>query len=87
MYTAQCRTVVGRGRCFLRVALCQKLITIPIEHLVKNKRHTQYWYSADSIIGDQSLRGNSKHARAVLYKLDFTLSWAWPPSITDADPL
>ena len=54
---AQCRSVVGKGRCFIRVSLCQKLITVPIEHLVKNERHTNYWYSAESIIGDQALRG------------------------------
>lgn len=54
----QCCTAVGRGRNFIRVALCQKLITVPIEHLVKNERHTQYWYSTNSIIGDHILRGN-----------------------------
>ena len=54
----QCCTAVSQGRNFIRVALCQKLITVPIEHLVKNERHTQYWYSADSIIGNHALRGN-----------------------------
>ena len=39
------------------MALCQKLTTVPIEHLVKNERHTNYWYSSESIIGNQVLRG------------------------------
>ena len=56
----QCRTVVGRGRCFIRAALCQKLITVPVEHLVKNERHTHYWYSADSVIRDQVQRGKAR---------------------------
>lgn len=37
----QLHSVEGRGRCFIRVALCQKLISVPIEHLVRNAKLTQ----------------------------------------------
>jgi len=41
MGTKQLHSVEGRGRCFIRVALCQKLISVPVEHLVKNTKLTQ----------------------------------------------
>ena len=94
---AQCRSVVGKGRCFIRVSLCQKLITVPIEHLVKNERHTNYWYSAESIIGDQALRGIYTYSAyyannlfslsvhsvtdAVTLPSDWAELWPWPGSL------
>lgn len=37
----QIRSVLGRGRYFIRVALCHKVISVPIEHLARNARLTQ----------------------------------------------
>ena len=36
VFFIQLKTAQGRGRCFLRMALVQKLIPIPVEHLLKN---------------------------------------------------
>ena len=77
--------MVARGRCFIRVSLCQKLITVPIEHLVKNERHTNYWYSRESLIGDQALRGMYvQGGQRVLTKYYYLLNLY---SITDAATL
>lgn len=53
------RTLQAKGRCFLRIALCQKLLSVPIEHLAKNERLTNYWYHSGSIISSPALRGKS----------------------------
>jgi hypothetical protein len=31
---------VGRGRCFVRVALVKKILSVPVDHLLKNKKLT-----------------------------------------------
>ena len=49
----QIRSLQGRGRCFLRAALCHKLISVPIEHLVKSVKLTQvlkYTYFFDNCV-------------------------------------
>ncbi|XP_064406493.1 uncharacterized protein LOC135351436 [Halichondria panicea] len=70
----KCRSVVGSGRCFIRVALNQKLISVPIEHLAANKRLTQYWYSNDSIIGDPALRDRLMAVLFEVTNVDFQLT-------------
>lgn len=72
--SAKLRTVVGRGRCFLRVALCQKLLSVPVEHLVKNSRLTQYWYTTESIIAKPALVDLFMKLLFELTELDFQLN-------------
>jgi len=62
----QVRTVQGKGRCFLRIALCQKIISVPIDHLVRNARLTSYWYSSDSIINSPTLRSKVNRVTMVM---------------------
>ncbi|XP_072044404.1 uncharacterized protein [Amphiura filiformis] len=48
------KTNQGRGRFFIRIALNKNILSVPIEHLLKNPRLTEYWYDpGDSIIGNE----------------------------------
>lgn len=67
------RSLQGRGRSFIRAALRYKLITVPIEHLVKNIKLTQYWYHSHSIIGTKELRENLMEILFQTTELDFDL--------------
>lgn len=63
----------GKGRCFLRKALVQKLISVPVEHLGGNRRLTTYWYSDDAIIAKPELRETLMALLFELTELDFEL--------------
>eukprot|EP00731_Ephydatia_muelleri_P029417 Em0020g1061a len=63
----------GKGRCFLRKALVQKVISVPIEHLGGNRRLTTYWYSDDAIIANPELRETLMALLFELTELDFQL--------------
>ncbi|XP_078592779.1 uncharacterized protein LOC144871314 [Branchiostoma floridae x Branchiostoma japonicum] len=50
------RTLQGRGRCFIRLALAKKIVSVPVEHLLRNARLTEYWYDSGlSIIANPPL--------------------------------
>ena len=41
----QVNTPLGRGRCFIRVALNAKIISVPVEQLAKNHKLTNVSYN------------------------------------------
>ncbi|CAI8039463.1 Peptidyl-tRNA hydrolase ICT1, mitochondrial [Geodia barretti] len=67
------RTLQGKGRCFLRIALCKKLISVPFQHLVKNSRLTSYWYQDSSIVASPTLRETLMSILFGATELDFQL--------------
>ncbi|XP_065177752.1 uncharacterized protein LOC135808482 [Sycon ciliatum] len=68
------KTPQGRGRCFLRMALVQKLVPIPVEHLRKNPKLLSYWYSKDSIIHHEELASQLVHILFEVTEIDFELT-------------
>ncbi|XP_019853761.1 PREDICTED: uncharacterized protein LOC109583029 [Amphimedon queenslandica] len=73
--TNRIRTLQGRGRCFIRGSLTNKLISVPVEHLVKNTKLTEYWYVKDSIIASTELRAVFMELLFQATEVDFDLDY------------
>jgi hypothetical protein len=69
------RTSVGRGRCFVRVALVKKILSVPVDHLLKNKKLTDYWYTKKSVIGQTTLATNFMDLLFKVTEIDFELAY------------
>ncbi|KAB7498503.1 hypothetical protein Anas_08436, partial [Armadillidium nasatum] len=48
-------TVQGRGRLFIRQALCSGCLHVPVEAMVRNKYLKNAYHEKDSIIGNEIL--------------------------------
>ncbi|XP_070579872.1 uncharacterized protein [Ptychodera flava] len=69
------KTHQGRGRCFLRIALVKKIVSVPIEQLLKNPKLTEYWYDpATSIIGNELLKESLMSMLFLITNINFELN-------------
>lgn len=67
-------SLAGRGRCFIRLALTHKVITVPAQHLTLHKKLITYHFNKYAIMQQPKLTRDALGVLFELTEVDFELS-------------
>lgn len=74
--SSKIKTIQGRGRMFLRIALNKKFLTTTIEALIKNDQLFESWYECQlSVLGNELLKESFTSLLFLLNEVKFELNF------------